>query len=138
MALAPINWNPDRKTLAEFSEVGLFAIGMVAAPLAYFRGHPWLAGALWVVAVALRLAGLVRPIWLKPVFVGLTAATWPIGWVVSTVALALVYYGLFTPIALFFRLTGRDALKRKLDPAAPTYWEPYNPDRGLERYLRPF
>ena len=27
---------------------------------------------------------------------------------------------------------------KKPDPQAETYWEPYRPDRGLERYLRPF
>ena len=61
----------------------MFALGMVAAPLAYFRGHPRLAATFWVLAVALRLVGLVRPSWLRPVFLGLTLATWPIGWVVS-------------------------------------------------------
>jgi hypothetical protein len=138
MTLASIQWRPDRSTLAGFSEVGLFALGMVAAPLAYFRGHPTLAACLWVAAVVVRLVGLARPGWLGPAFVGLSLVTFPIGWVVSNLAMALVYHLVFTPIALAFRLVGRDALKRELDPAAPTYWEPYNPDRGLERYLRPF
>src|SRR4051812_46883956 len=34
MSLVPINWRPDRKTLAEFSEFAMFFLGMVAAPLA--------------------------------------------------------------------------------------------------------
>ena len=136
--MIPINWTPDRKTLSEFSEAGLFALGMVAAPLAYFRGHPRLAASFWLLAVALRLVGLARPEWLKPAFLGLTLATWPIGWVVSRVALGLLYFAIFTPIALAFRLVGRDALRRSADPLAKTYWEPYRPNRGLERYLRPF
>ena len=136
--MIPINRNPDRKALSEFSEAGMFAMGMVAAPLAYYRGQTSLAATFWAVAVALRLVGLVRPGWLKPVFLGLTLATWPIGWVVSKVTLGLLYYGIFTPIALAFRLIGRDALNRSADPGAKTYWEPYRPDRGLERYLRPF
>ena len=49
----------------------------------------------------------------------------PIGWTVSLVLLGLVYYGLFTPIGLVFRLVGRDALQLRprhrrddlLDPA---------------------
>ncbi len=136
--MMPINWAPDRKTLGEFSEAGMFALGMVAAPLAYFRGHSTLAVAFWVVAVVGRLVGLVRPSWLKPVFLGLTLATWPIGWVVSRVALGLLYFLVFTPIALVFRLVGRDALQRSADREAKSYWEPYRPNRGLDRYLRPF
>ena len=31
---------------------------------------------------------------------------WPIGMVISMVLLSLIYYGMFTPVALFFRLTG--------------------------------
>jgi hypothetical protein len=136
--MIPIHWTPDRKMLAEFSEAGMFALGMVAAPLAYYRGRPGLAVAFWILAVLGRLVGLVRPEWLKPVFLGLTLATWPIGWVISRVALSLLYFLVFTPIALFFRLIGRDALRLRADPAAKSDWEPYRPDRGLDRYLRPF
>lgn len=139
MALVAINWKPDRKTLAEFSEAWLFFLGMVGAPLAYFRGHPRLAAALWLAAVIGRLLGLVRPQWMRPAFLGLTLLTFPIGWVVSNVVLALLYFGVFTPVALIFRLIGRDALKRTLDRQAPTYWEPYQPGAGgMRRYLRPF
>ena len=138
MSLVPIDWSPSRKTLVEFSEFGLFFLGMVAAPLAYFRDRPTLAGLFWVAAVAGRLLGLVRPEWLKPFYVGLMVATWPIGWVVSHLALGLLYYAVITPIGLALRLAGRDELARSLDPAATTYWEPYDPDRGLARYLRQF
>ncbi len=133
-----INWTPGRKTLAEFSEAWMFALGMVLAPLAYFRGHAWLAGAFWVLAVAGRLVGLARPSWMRPVFLGMSLATWPIGWVVSNLTLALLYYGVFTPIALLFRLIGRDTMRRRFDRDAETYWEPYRPDSGLERYLRQY
>ncbi len=136
--MVPIRWNPDRKTLGEFSEAGLFALGMVAAPLAYFRGRPALAAAFWTLAVAIRLVGLVRPASLRPGFVGMSLATWPIGWVASKLALGLLYALVFTPIALAFRLLGRDALSRKLDRDASTYWEPYRPDRGIERYLHTY
>lgn len=129
---------PDPKTLAEFAEAGLFVLGMVACPLAYFRGRPALAAALWVTAVLLRSVGLVRPTWLGPIYRGLTLVTAPIGWVVSRMALATLYFAAFTPLALLFRLIGRDPLRRKLEPTSPTYWEPYRPDRGPGRYLRPF
>ena len=138
MSLVPINWRPDRKTLAEFSELAMFFLGMAASPLAYFRGHPRLAAALWIAAVACRVVGAWRPLLLRPVFLGLTLATWPIGWLVSHATLALLYHGVVTPIGLVLRLTGRDPLARRFDRAATTYWEPHDPDHGMKRYLRQF
>ena len=138
MAMMPINWRPDRKTLAGFSEAWMFFVGMVAAPLAWYRGRPGLAATFWVLAVVVRLVGLIRPAAIRPIYLGLTLATWPIGWVISHLALALFYYGVLTPVGLAFRLVGRDALRRRFDRGAATYWEPHNPDRGLARYLRQF
>jgi hypothetical protein len=138
MALVAINWNPDRKTLAEFSEFGMFFLGMVAAPMAYFKGQPTVAAAFWIAAVAGRVLGVAKPEWLKPVFVGLMVATWPIGWVVSHVALGLLFYGVITPIGGLMRLMGRDPMTRRFERSASTYWESYNPDRGMSRYLRQF
>jgi hypothetical protein len=138
MSLVPINWRPDRKTLADFSEFAMFFLGMVFAPLSLLKGNLWLGAAAWGAAVAIRAVGLLRPEWLRPIYLGLTLATWPIGWVVSHLTFAATYYLIFTPIALFFRLIGRDALHRRFDRAAATYWEPHNPDQGPARYLRQF
>lgn len=136
--MIPINWNPDRSTLRGFSEAWLFFLGMVAAPLSMFRDRPILAAVFWILAVLGRLIGWVRPFWLKPVYLGLTLATRPIGWIISHLVLALVYYGVVTPIGLALRLAGYDPLHRRFDQDAETYWEPYEPDHGPERYLRPF
>jgi len=138
MAVVKINWNPDEKILGQFSEFGMFFLGLVAAPLALYRDHTTVAIVLWATAILLRLVSLTKLAWIRPVFIGLSVITWPIGWVVSHVALAIVYYGVFTPLALFFWLIGRDALNRKFDPDAESYWEPYNPDQGPARYLRQF
>lgn len=138
MAVVKINWSPDQKVLGQFAEFGMFFLGLIAAPLMIYRGHTTLAVVFWAAAILLRLLSLVKPAWVKPVFIALSVVTWPIGWVISHAALAIVYYGVFTPIGLFFRLIGRDALNRKFDPDAETYWEPYNPDSGPARYLRQF
>jgi hypothetical protein len=133
-----LNWKPDDRTLAGFSEAGMFVLGLIAAPVSAWRGH-WTAAAIfWVLAVGLRLVGLVRPRALKPVYLGLSLATYPIGWTISHLVLLFIYVLVFTPLALFFRFVNRDALARRTDPDATTYWEPYDPDRGLERYLRQY
>lgn len=138
MALVKINWQPDEKTLREFSEYWMFFLGMGAMPLALYRGHVAAAVALWTLAVVGRIVGAWRPQWLRPVFLGLTLLTWPIGWTVSHLAMAIVYYGVLTPVGLVFRLMGRDALQRRLDREATTYWEEYRPERDRARYLKQF
>jgi hypothetical protein len=41
----------------------------------------------------------------------------------SMILLGLIYYGMFTPVGLAFRVAGRDPLHRKLDRAAKSYWQ---------------
>jgi hypothetical protein len=133
-----LNWRPDDRTLAGFSEAGMFVFGLIAAPVSAWRGHWTTAVTFWALAVGLRLVGLVRPRALKPVFLGLSLATFPIGWTVSHLVLLLIHALVFTPLALVFRFLNRDALSRRIEPDASSYWEPYGPDRGLERYLRQY
>jgi hypothetical protein len=138
MTLMPIAWKPDDKKLAEFSEAGLFFLGMVASPLALMRGQMVLATILWISAVVLRIVGLTAPRRLRLVFLAATIAAWPIGWVVSHAVLGVIYYGVVTPIGLAFRLTGRRPLALRPDPKAGSHWERYDPNRGLGQYLRQY
>jgi Saxitoxin biosynthesis operon protein SxtJ len=136
--VAPIPWNPDRKTLSEFSEAWLFVFGMVAAPWALWKGHTAWAVGFWVAAVAVRALGLLRPALVRPIFVGLTVATWPIGWMVSNLVLAIVYYGTMTPIGLIRRWRNRDPLGRELDREATSHWAEVRPDTRPDRFFRQF
>jgi hypothetical protein len=52
--------------------------------------------------------------------------------------MALVFYGLFTPMGLLFRLIGRDPLNRRFDPTAQTYWTPHQTVTDGRRYFRQF
>jgi hypothetical protein len=45
---------------------------------------------------------------------------------------------MLTPVALFFRLTGRDPLRRQLDPSAPSYWTAKEQPQDMRRYLRQY
>lgn len=42
--------------------------------------------------------------------------------IVSPVVLGVIFFGAILPFALVMRLAGRDALRRKFDGAAATYW----------------
>lgn len=69
-------------------------------------------------------------------FLAATLVTLPIGMVVSELAMLLIYFAVFTPMAILFRLLGRDALQRRFEPAATSYWVPRNQPSGPEQYFR--
>ena len=62
----------------------------------------------------------------------------PIGWTVSQVMLAVMFFGLFTPIGLVFRLIGRDPLHRTRRPELESYWAPKPTPTDLRRYFKQF
>jgi hypothetical protein len=90
-----------------------------------------------IAAVSLAL-GAVAPAAMKPVFVGLVLITYPIGFVVSRVITAGIYFGVLTPMGLIMRLGGYDPMRRTFDRNALTYWEPVKRQRTRESYFRPY
>jgi hypothetical protein len=56
----------------------------------------------------------------------------------SYVILTMMFYLILTPVALVFKLIGRDALHRRFEPAAPTYWIKRTPPATVKRYFRQF
>jgi len=45
-----------------------------------------------------------------------------IGGIMSKVMMTLLYFGIFTPISLFFKLIGKDLLNKRLDRSKSSYW----------------
>ena len=82
----------------------------------------------------LRPYTLILP---KLAFFGLFLA-FPIGWAVSHLILALLFYGLFTPLAALLRLIGRDALHRKPRHGADSYYVPKTTPVDPGSYLRQY
>ena len=90
-----------------------------AGPLRHGHAPRWWASAL---AGVFALVALAKPVllsrlnrlWIK---LGLL-----LGKVVSPIALGILFYGVVTPLAVVIRLTGKDPLRLKLDPAAESYW----------------
>jgi hypothetical protein len=97
--------------------VGL-AILVLAAWVGLRRGA--VAPAAWLAATALALAvaGLMRPAILRPLHRAWTAVGLVLGWFASRLVLAALFYGVVTPLGLLRRATRRRA------PAGPTatYW----------------
>jgi hypothetical protein len=137
MSLVAIAWNPSPRQLRQFALLGAAALLLAAlGPLG--SGHPLGAGGLAAAGIGLGAGGVRWPGGVRPLYVGVMAATSPIGWAVSHLVLALIYFGLFTGVALVFRLIGRDALRRRFEPGAASYWQPRRGTEDLRRYFRQF
>jgi hypothetical protein len=77
----------------------------------------------------------VRPLRL-PLYLAWMRATRPLGAAFSALLLGVIYFLVITPIGLAARLFGRDALARRFDPAATSYWSRRSPSADPARYLR--
>jgi len=69
---------------------------------------------------------------------GRCAFSYPIGFVLSYVIMGTLFFLLITPVGLFFKLTGRDALNRRFEPDLPSYWIDSRPERPRESYFKQF
>ena len=79
---------------------------------------PWLVGAAVILAgialVAPRILAWPNWLWQK-LALALHA-------VVSPVVLAIMFFAVLTPMAAIMRLAGKDPMRRRRDPTAPSYW----------------
>lgn len=144
MGAITIDWKPSRSKLREFSLIWLVAFSLIAALLAWrmgcFTGEgSWrIPGFLWALALLVGITGILLPGIVRPIYIAWMGIAFPIGWTMSHVLLTFIYYGLFTPIGIAFRLLGRDSLKLRFDRAAATYWEKHEPATSTKRYLQKF
>ena len=129
--------NPDRRTLRQFAALWIVFFAGLAVSEQMLHHRPVLAGVLLFLAITVGPIGVIRPQMIRRVFVAWSVLAFPIGFVVSWIALALLFYGVFTPVGLVFRLAGRDALARRRRAGAPqTYWVPRTETVGLSSYFR--
>jgi len=126
-------------TLRQFAGLCVGIFGLLFA-LSWYRhdGVPTLtAWILVAIAALVGLPGLIYPSLIRPVYLGLMVVTRPIGHVMSLVILGLIYYGFLTPLAVAFRLAGRDLLVEPRRRVA-SYWtsklQPSDPRRYLRQY----
>ena len=80
-----------------------------------FNSWPWYAAAV------LLVISLVAPQILGPLHKGWMFIGHILGYINSRIILGLIYLAIFTPVALFFKLTNKDPLQRKLDKQLASY-----------------
>ncbi len=128
---------PSARLLRQFAGLWMVFFGGLAAARVW-HGHSdvW-AVTLATLAVVVGGLGLIKPEAIRLVYSGWMIAAFPIGWTVSQVMLAVLFYAIFTPVGLIFRLIRRDALGlRRRDVAS--YWMVKTPAARAEDYFRQF
>ena len=139
MALVDVIKDPTRRQLRQFG--GMFLPGFLAIVGAIvLKGgrHPTAAFVLFGVAGVSVVTALARPALLGLPFVGLQYVAYPFGWVLSHALMAVVYFGVVTPVGLLVRTFKGDPLKRRIDPNATTYWVSRKGTPRIERYFRQY
>jgi hypothetical protein len=117
----PTRRSSNRSVGVVFSAV--FAI-LGLAPM--LRSHPPRGWAI-LMAAGLLAAALLFPRVLAPLARAWIALGLALHAVMSPLVMAMVYYMTVTPLALLLRLLGKDLLRLRLDPDAPSYWIPRTP-----------
>ena len=105
---------------AVFALAGLYALYLGAGPYAW---------AAFAVAALLLCVALVRAEWLLPLNRLWLRFGLLLGRIVSPIVLGVIFFGLFTPLALLMRVFGRDELRLTLRPDR-SLWQPRDRPAG--------
>lgn len=139
MKWSDIPRNPTDRMLRQFGGLCVLFFGGLAIYGALVKGNVTGPAIFGLAALFAGVLALVRPRLLAGIFVGWMMLTFPIGFVVSKIILLAVFLLVFTPVALVFRLIGRDALllKKRSGPNT-TYWVAKSQPVDASRYLKQY
>jgi hypothetical protein len=138
MTWSEIPFRPTTKALRQFAAGWLVFWLAVGVHQYLVRHHSWAGLALMGMAVMIGAPGLLRPSLVRGIFVGWMVVAFPIGWLISETMLVLMFYGVLTPVAVLFRLRGRDLLQCKRNRAATTFWLPKAMPPDVRSYFRQY
>ncbi len=135
-ALAEIDRDPRLRTRLAFGATLLVTFGLLAGA-ALWSGRPGLAQGLAAAGLAAMLLAPL-PVVGRGLYVAWMSLGVAVGLVTAPVLLFVIYVLLIAPVGLLMRAAGRDLLKRRPDPTAASYWQPYPRATDPRRYLKPY
>jgi hypothetical protein len=133
-----IPFDPGTRTLRKFAGLWLCLFSLMALWQEFGRERHTIAAILAILALTVGPIGLVSPRLVRPIYVGLIVFTFPIGWTVSQIILLIIFFLIFTPVALIFRMLGRDVLHRGWNSGRGSYWTPKPSSNDPRSYFRQF
>ncbi|MDA1012869.1 MAG: SxtJ family membrane protein [Planctomycetota bacterium] len=138
MKLMEINWQPSRKEMKFFAvlQIAFFAIisSIVWKATESTTGPIWIMG----ISVSVGVVGFFVHPFMRLVYLGWLLAVFPIGWTISQVVVAGIFFLVITPIGLIMRVFRYDPMQRKFDPNASTYWLPRESNTKSTQYFRQY
>jgi hypothetical protein len=138
MALIDLRRNPTLRDLRWFGLILMAFLGLVGLLVWRATGSLSWPRVIWGVGVLAAAAYYLVERLRRPMFIGWSYLTYPIGWAVSHVLMALVFFGLFTAAGLLMRLVRYDPMTRTFDRAATTYWVRRNESADAPDYFRQY
>lgn len=137
MSLVRINRHPAPRQLWVFAAAWTVFVG-VAGWLQWLEERPNVALACAIAAVLVPAIGVVWREGLRRFYVALMLVTFPIGWVVSNVVLAVLFFGVLTPIGFILRLRRHDPMQQTDAARADSYWHRRNANPPAASYFRQY
>ena len=132
-----VKWRPDKRELRRFAVamlVGFSLLGLFAAWRAKEIGNASIL--LWGIGVTLAIAAFV-PKLNRIAYLAVYLPTSIMGYVVSNVILALMFFLVITPLGIILRLMGKDLLQQRR-PKQKEMWTPVKTVKTEDSYYRQF
>jgi hypothetical protein len=127
-----------RRELRQFGWVWLVFWLLVGWLVRHQAGAPRAGAAIWGFGLASGLAGFCFPSVMRLCYDALVVVLSPLGWVLSRLVMGLVYFGVVTPIGFLVRMVAGDPMRRRLDPAAKSYWTPLDESATKKEYFHQY
>ncbi len=137
LAWSELPLKPTNRILRQFAAAWLVVFLAMGLRRVLGHGSPT-TGYVLCAAAFIGVIGLVIPQAVRWLFIGATILAFPIGWVVTLVMLAIMFYLILTPVGWLMRLRGRDELQLRSEPERTSYWVTRTDTPAPGRYLKQF
>src|SRR5262245_9192110 len=94
-----INFKPTPRLLRQFAWLLAGVLALAGAWLVVRWSLPW-ASVAWCLAILSLIIGWLKPAAMRPIYLTWMVAAFPIGWLMSHLMLAVVFYLVITPVGL--------------------------------------
>ena len=90
----------------------IIGFGLIGG-LVFWKGSAEVAKWMWIVSAAVGVLAVIVPPLSKPFYLVWMAVALIMGTIISHLILLIIFYLIITPVGLFMKMIGRDALKLK-------------------------